>query len=129
MIFSTLILSLLIKWHFQSSTQLDKKSLYIPFFNLYLFTSHLGSIFDHHLFCNSLPLVLLSSLFGAAIIFCLGFTNAFQLVLVLCLLILEPILSTSSTVHKTLQYLLPLKIWSLFDDLQCLSGQNQLLSV
>lgn len=36
MIFKTLILSLLIKWYFQSSTQLDKESLCIPFFFLFL---------------------------------------------------------------------------------------------
>lgn len=103
MILNTLIMSLLIKCHYQCSTHLDKKSLYIPFFfYFYPFTSHLGAIFDHHLFCNSLLLVLLSSLFGAAIIFRLGFTIAFWLVLVLCLLILRPILCTSSTVHKTL---------------------------
>lgn len=74
----------------------------IFFFNFYPFTSHLGSIFGHHLFCSSLLLVLLPSLFGAAILLCLGFTNAFWLVLVLRLLILGPLLCTSSTVHKTL---------------------------
>lgn len=128
MVFNTLIMHFLLNGTFRLPHTWTRSLFYPTFKFLFLHKSFGLNIWPSPI-CNSLLLVLLSSLFGAAIMFCLGFTNAFYLVLVLCLLILRPIFSTSSTVHKTLRYLLPLKIWSLYDDLQCLYGQNQLLCV
>lgn len=106
MIFNIFIMSLPIKWYFQSCSHLDKVSTQSLSTSHLIFIPSPGIWAQHltisqpaaHYYCAP------SELCGASTIFCPGFTDVIFLFLVLHLLMLESVRSTSATVWETLSH-------------------------